>query len=108
MRRRSNIVGRHTREGGYPVITAVYEISGALEYWVPAFAGTTLMIGAPCPSIHLPLLADPIRIAQMPAKNLAGGIARQGFNKIHRFRRLEAGDAFAGKIDDVGRCRLSA
>jgi hypothetical protein len=70
MRRRSNIVGRHTREGGYPEITAVYEISGALEY-SRAFAGTTLMIGAPCPSIHLPLLADPIRIAQMPAKNLA-------------------------------------
>jgi hypothetical protein len=30
---------RHTRAGGYPVITAVHEISRALEYWIIRFRG---------------------------------------------------------------------
>jgi hypothetical protein len=30
----TTVKARHTREGGYPVITAVRETLGALEYWV--------------------------------------------------------------------------
>src|ERR1700688_951782 len=51
--------------------------------------------------IHLPVLPLPIGIAQMPAQDLARRVARQGFDELHRFRRLEARDAFAGEVDDV-------
>jgi hypothetical protein len=37
----------------------------------------------------------------MPAQDLARRIARQRLDKIHRLRRLEPRDTFAGKIDDV-------
>src|SRR5207245_8329983 len=44
----------------------------------------------------------------MASQNLAGGISRQGFDEVDRLRRLEAGDAFAGEVDDVRRRRLFA
>src|SRR5690242_16273598 len=53
-------------------------------------------------SIHLTILAFPIRIAEMPAQNLSGRIPRQGFDELHRFRRLEASNTFAAEVDDIG------
>src|ERR1043166_9031184 len=70
--------------------------------WVPAFAGTTWY------SIHLPVLAGPVRVAQMAAQDFAGGVARQRIEELDRFRRLEAGNARAGEGDDVGRAGLLA
>src|SRR6202041_1915708 len=59
-------------------------------------------------SIHLPVLADPIGIAQVTAQDLAGGVAGQGVDEIDRLRRLEDRDALAGKADNVRRRRRLA
>src|SRR4051794_7169655 len=52
--------------------------------------------------INLPVLARPIRVAQIPAQDLAGGIARQGVQELDALRRLEARNAGAGEVDDIG------
>src|SRR5580692_4033970 len=78
----------------------------------PAFAGDDFFDGAaPCTSyasVHLAILPRPKGIAQMAAQDLAGGVARQGFDEVDRLRRLEARDALAGEADDIRRRRLLA
>src|SRR5260370_10972005 len=80
-----------------------FAVSQRHGVWVPAFAGTTLIL-----LIHLAVFPRPIGIAQMAAQDLAGGIARQRLDEVDRLRRLEARDAFAGEVDDVRRRRLLA
>src|SRR4051794_33385788 len=74
----------------------------------PADAFASAGFAHPTASIHLAVLAGPIRIAQMAAQDLARRVARQGFDEIHRFRRLEAGDALPREADYVRRRRLLA
>ena len=48
------------------------------------------------PLMNLPLLAGPVRLAQLALEDLAGRVARQRIDEIDRARHLVAGDTLAG------------
>jgi predicted secreted hydrolase len=83
--RRSNAASRsdcHAREGGHPVRRSFRDsVAGALEYWVPAFAGTTIVIG---------LLAVQPTHAQTPDKGFAGlGADAGGYAQVLPGKQLK-------------------
>src|SRR5258707_716079 len=86
--------------------------SGGIPDHPPSRVMTSSYVAAPyaslTPSIHPAFPSRPVGIAQMAAQDLAGGIARQGFDEVDRLRCLEARDAFAGEADDIRRGRLPA